>query len=933
MDAFLLKLDATGSNLVFSTYLGGTGDQIGQAVALDGSARPYVAGLSKLADSDGDAFVARLNPQGSAAEYSRTFGGALMDEALALVVDGDGQAIVTGHTDSTDFPTVSPIVGHVEGRECFFARLNAADGLLNYSTYMSGPGDQTCEAVGYHAASGFAYVGGTNQRFDPAGDAFVNKINFDASFTNGDWSRTILTSGQDAGTGLAVDGAGNVWLVGYTSADNFPQINPLQSRGGSDDGFVVRYDAAGTQTLASYLGGSAYEYATDAALDASGRLYVVGSSYSNFVLSALVYRLAPNGTGIQWQGAFGGAAQATAVATDGSAAYVGGRTDDWTATLPTSLYTTPRGDRDGLLAKIVDGTASVRVVDRAADETSANILVTISVEPPSLSDIPVQINSANGTAIYFSDYTLATPGVACQSWSATILAGQSTYTCRSRILHDTLDEDDEHFFVRIRDVVNASVADAEGRITILDNDPSPALSISDASTPEGSPCAPVSALFTVTLSTASGRVVDVPWATSNGTAVAGSDYTASSGSLRFEPDETSKTIMVPVLTDSSNEANQTFFVNLTAPPTATIADGQGVATISNSSFPTLAISDASAAEGTGIGGTLTVNVTSTPALDCAFGVSWATASGTASSADYVAATGTVSFAANQTSRTLAVALVGDALDELNETLLVNLAAPAWGVLGDGSATGTINDDDPTPALSIDNGGCSVAEGNTGAVNCPFVIRLSAISGRPVGFTSATANGTATAGSDYTAHSNVGRTISPGLQTLTVLVPVLGDSIDEPNETFALNLTAVTNATPGSLAGMATIVDDDVPAVTGSLRMRDSLLQVGETAGSVQLVVERVGGSAGNASVSYLASNGTAVAGFDYGAASGTLTWADGDASTRTLTLTIINDPAVEAQESFTIGLSQANGASLGTPITTTVTIIDGAQLLHVNGFE
>lgn len=932
MDAFLLKLDATGSNLVFSTYLGGTGDQIGQGVALDASGRPYIAGLTKLVDADGDAFVVRLSAQGNAAEYSRTFGGALMDEVLALVVDPAGQAVVTGHTESTDFPTVNPIHGHLGARECFLARLNAADGLLNYSTYVGGPDDQSCEAVGYHAASGFAYIGGTSKRFDPAGDAFVIKINFDASFTNGDWSRTIQTSGEDAGTGLAVDGAGNVWLVGHTGAENFPQMNPLQGRGGSDDVFVVRYDAAGNLTLASYLGSSATEYAADAALDASGRLYIVGS-YFGFEYSALVYRLAPNGSGIQWQGAFGGGAQATAAATDGSAAYIGGGTNDWSATTPTSLYSSPRGGRDGILAKLVEGTANVRVVDRAADETSANIVVTISVEPPSLLDIPMYVHEANGTALYTVDYTFGSTGIACHSLTTWVDAGRSTYTCRSRIVHDTLDEDDEHFFVRIQNVVNANVVDAEGRITILDNDPSPALTISDASTPEGSPCAPGSAVFTVTLSTASGRVVDVPWATGNGTALAGSDYTAASGTLRFEPGETSNTITVPVLTDLSNEANQTFFVNLTAPATATLADGQGVATIINSAFPTLAIGDISAAEGTGTGGTLNFNVTSTPAVDCAFSVGWTTASGTASSADFVAASGTLSFAANQTSRPIAVALMGDALDEPDETLLVNLVAPAWGVLGDGAATGTINDDDPTPTLSIDNGGCSVTEGNAGTINCPFVIRLSAISGRAVSFTSATANGTATAGSDYTAHSSIGRTLNPGLQALTVLVPVLGDGIDEPNETFALNLTAVTNATPGSLAGTGNIVDDDVPEATGSLRMRDAVLQVGETAGSLQVVVERVGGSGGNASVNYLTSNGTAVAGLDYGAASGTLTWPSGDASPRTLTLTIINDPAVEAQESFMIGLSQADGASLGSPISTTITIVDGAQLLHVNGFE
>ncbi len=1162
LDAFLLKLDAAGGALLYSTFLGNTGDQIGRAVVLDSAGRPYVAGYNAVSDADGDAFVLRLNAAGNLLEYSRTFGGSLADSALGLAVDGAGQAIVTGYTDSTDFPTVNPIHAHLGARECFFARLNAGDGLLNYSTFLGGTGDQTCAAVGYHAASGFAYVGGTNTRFDAAGDPVVLKLNFDSTFGNGDWSRTIQTGGADAGNGLAVDAVGSVWLVGNTEANDFPQQNTLQGRGGGPDAFVLRMDASGNQTLASYLGGFGSEYATDAALDASGRLHIAGS-HASFEYSALLWRLAPNGSGIDWQGDFGSGAQATAVATDGVASYLGGHTSGSSATTVGAFATSPRGGGDGWLAKVVAGTPSVRVGDRSYVESTVNLGVTISVEPPSLVDIPLHIHTADGSAQYTVDYTFTSSGTDCHSTGTWIPAGSPSYTCVTRLLHDTLDEDDEDFFVRIEDVVNANVADAEGRIVITDDDPRPSLSISDASAPEGDPCAPSELVFTVTLSRASGRVVEVPWATANGSALAGSDYVASSGSLRFEPGETSKTLSIPVLSDSLVEGNETLVVNLTEPPTAVLLDGQGVATISNSPFPTLAIANASAGEGTGQGGVLNFALTSSPALACAFDISWSTADGTAGSADYTAATGAAHFAAQQTSATVAVNLVGDSLDEPDETLQVNLGALAWGALGDGSATGTIldddaapalavdnggcsvteghsgsvscnfvarlsavsgrtvtfssatangsatagadytghastarsipagqttltiavpvlgdtldepnesfalnlsgianatpgtlsatgtindddaaptlsidnggctvteghsgsvncnfvarlsaassvavtfnsatangsasagadytghastarsipagqttltiavpvqgdtldednetfalnlngianatpgslsatgtiSDDDATPTLSIDNGGCSVTEGNSGSVNCSFVARLSAVSGRAVSFTTGTANGTATAGSDYTGHSAITRTLAAGNQTLTVLVPVLGDTADEPNETFTLNLTAVSNATPGTLSGTGTIIDDDEPVTPGTLRLRDATLLVGENSGSVQIVVERVGGSSGAASVQYATANGSAIAGLDYGAASGTLNWAAGDAGAKTITLSILFDPAVEPQESFTLNLSQASGASLGSPATTTVTIVDGAQMLHANGFE
>lgn len=1047
MDAFLLKLDAAGAGLVYSTFLGNTGDQIGRAVALDSAGRPYVAGSNAVSDPDGDAFVLRLNAAGNTLEYSRTFGGAMADAALALAVDGSGQAIVTGFTDSTDFPTVNPIHGHLGARECFFARLNASDGLLNYSTYLGGTGDQTCAAVGYHAASGFAYVGGSNTRFDAAGDPVVLKLNFDATFGNGDWSRTIQTTGADAGNGLAVDASGNVWLVGNTESDNFPQQNALQGRGGGPDAFVMRLDAAGNQTLASYLGSWGSEYAADVALDASGRVHIAGSSFG-YEYSALVYRLAANGGSIDWQGDFGSGAQAAAVATDGVATYLGGRTSGTSATTPAALATTPRGGGDGWLAKIVDGTSTLRVQDRTYVESPVNLGVTISVEPPSLLDIPLYIHNYDGTAVYTQDFTYATSGTGCHSITTSIPAGTPAYVCAVRLLQDTLDEDDEDFFVRIANVENANVADPEGRILITDDDPKPALSISDASTTEGDPCTPGSATFTVTLSRASGRVVEVPWATANGTAMAGADYIASSGSLRFEPGETTRTLAVPVLSDALAEGDENFVVNLAVPPTAGVSDGQGVATIGNSPFPTLAIADASANEGTGQGGVLNFTVNTSPALDCGFGVGWTTAPGTAGSGDYTAASGTLQFAPQQTSASIAINLVGDSLDEADETLLVNLAAPAWGALADGSAigtildddpaptigvdqggcsvaegnagssscifvvrlsaassrvvsfssatangtasagtdytahastarsiaagqtslsiavpvlgdtldedietfalnlgsianatpgslsaTGTITDDDAAPALSIDNGGCSVTEGNSGSVNCSFVARLSAISGRNVSFTTATANGTATAGSDYTAHSAITRTLAAGNQTLMVLVPVLGDTVDEPNESFALNFTAVTNATPGTLTGTGTIVDDDEPVATGSLRVREAALTVGENSGSVQIVVERVGGSSGAASVQYATANGSAIAGLDYGAASGTLNWAAGDASAKTVMLSILFDPAAEPQESFALNLSQASGATLGTPASSTITIIDGTQMLMQSGFE
>jgi choice-of-anchor C domain-containing protein len=433
-----------------------------------------------------------------------------------------------------------------------------------------------------------------------------------------------------------------------------------------------------------------------------------------------------------------------------------------------------------------------------------------------------------------------------------------------------------------------------------------------------------------------GPVIDAVQVKLAGEATLSGDYDAASGTLEFAPGQTSRTLGVVLRGDYAIEPAERFFVDLSVPVNASIADGRAEVSIQNDDAAgTIAFQSASASapENNGALG-LTIVRSGGQAQDVGVVLTPVSASATAGS-DFDATAQRIAFAGGQAAASAGVTLLDDVLDENDETFSAGLAGAFGGAAigATSSATATIVDNDPTPTLSIDNGGCSVTEGNAGSVNCSFVARLSAISGRNVSFTTATANGTATAGSDYTAHSAITRTLAAGNQTLAVLVPVLGDTIDEPNETFALNFTGVTNATPGTLAGTGTIVDDDEPLTPGSLRVREAALMVGENSGSVQIVVERIGGSSGAASVQYATANGSAIAGLDYGAASGTLNWAAGDASAKTITLSILFDPAAEPQESFALNLSQASGATLGMPASSTITIVDGTQLVMQNGFE
>jgi hypothetical protein len=199
----------------------------------------------------------------------------------------------------------------------------------------------------------------------------------------------------------------------------------------------------------------------------------------------------------------------------------------------------------------------------------------------------------------------------------------------------------------------------------------------------------------------------------------------------------------------------------------------------------LSITDASVTEGDGGTTTAVFTVTLSAASGRVVSVTYATADGTATAGtDYIGANGILVFAPGQTSRTLTVTVLGDTLDEPDETFTVNLSNAVNAAIADGQGVGTILDDDPEPTLSISD--TSVTEGNAGPVSAVFTVTLSAASGRVVSVTYATADGTATAGTDYIGANGI-LVFAPGQTSRTLTVTVNGDTLDEPDETFTVNL--------------------------------------------------------------------------------------------------------------------------------------------------
>ena len=472
-------------------------------------------------------------------------------------------------------------------------------------------------------------------------------------------------------------------------------------------------------------------------------------------------------------------------------------------------------------------------------------------------------------------------------------------------LDDEVSESEESFTVELYDATEAGVSESQGTGTgtIVDNDDMPMVSIDDAAPVDEGASTPAS--FKVTLSEASGQEVSVSYRTRDGTAMAGSDYTSTEGTLTFDAGDMEQTITVSVQDDSTPEDPETFTVELRSPSGATIGNGAATGTISDDDnsdpLPSLSISDV---ESVAEGGTAEFTVTLTPASTRLVTVSYETKDGTAlAGSDYTSVTDTLTFAATETAKTIQVSVLNDQTAEQDETFTVELSNPAGATMSDESGTATITDDDSAglPTISIDD---------APAVNEPgtaeFRVRLSAPAGNAgVTVDYGTVDGSAEAGSDYSAVMST-LTFAASEIEKTISVAVLNDSIAEQSETFAVELDNAVGATLLDRTGQGTINANDQGG-TLALSIRDApTVREGETA----LFQVRLSASGNQTvSVAYKAVDGTALSGTDYTPTQGTLNFGAGTTEL-TIAVPTVEDSTREQTETFTVMLSQATGAML-----------------------
>lgn len=394
--------------LLYSGFIGGANEEQAWGIAVDAAGNAFVTGGTyavttttnfpevvgpDLTHNGGlDAFVAKINPAGTALVYAGFIGGAGSDRGFGIAVDGEGDAFVTGETDSSPatFPKVGgPSLTFNGSTDAFVAKINPAGTALDYAGYIGGGDFDVGRGIAVDGA-GNAYVTGYTQSeqtlfpktggpgliYGGLGDAFVAKVN--PTGTALIYAGYIGGTSQDYGSAIAVDSAGHAYVAGatyaYTTTTTFPEVvGPDLTHNGNFDAFVAKVNPAGTSLVyAGFVGGAGYDWGNGIAVDRDGNAYVTGYTKSdqttfpavvgpdlsfNGNFDAFLAKVNPAGTNLIYAGYIGGANQdyGNAIAVDGAGnAYVTGATNSYTATLPVVVGPdlTHNGANDAIVAKV-----------------------------------------------------------------------------------------------------------------------------------------------------------------------------------------------------------------------------------------------------------------------------------------------------------------------------------------------------------------------------------------------------------------------------------------------------------------------------------------------------------------------------------------------------------------------------------------------------
>ena len=580
----------------------------------------------------------------------------------------------------------------------------------------------------------------------------------------------------------------------------------------------------------------------------------------------------------------------------------------------------------------------------ALEGTDGTITFQVSLSGPADRDVTVDFATADGTALAGQDYVAA-------AGTLTIAAGATSGEIVVAVLDDLVFEDPEAFTLTLSnadlDGAALSITNDSGTGSIADDDGLPTLAIADGAPDPAVEGTNPTITFMVSLSAPAQETVTVDFATLDGTALAGQDYVATSGSLVIPAGETSGEIVVAVLDDALFEKPEAFTVVLSNGAldgqALTITQASGTGTILDDlALPTVAISDGDPSPATeGSDGTITFTVSLSHLAAHDTVVEFATMDGTAlAGQDYLATAGSVTIAAGQASDTISVTVLDDGVFEDPESFTLEILGAAIDgmalTVDGGSGLGSIVDDEPAPTVAIDNGLPAPATEGTDSI-VSFTVTLSGPADREVTVDFTTVDGTALAGQDYVATSGM-LTIPAGATSGTIEVAILDDNAVEQPEAFTVQISNADldgqTLTITDDSGTGSIEDDDQVARILSIAP-DAVAEGGTLSFAVSVdvadptmeitadyeIVFRTPPGIGNADAADLAP-GTSL--------TGTVTIAAG-AQVGTIEIATIDDDIPEGLEAFDIVLSNLSPNVQPGTLTAAGTITDDDLILWRNG--
>lgn len=547
------------------------------------------------------------------------------------------------------------------------------------------------------------------------------------------------------------------------------------------------------------------------------------------------------------------------------------------------------------------GRPAVSISDATLDEGGGSMQFVVTLSRPSSSTVTVSYTPASGTATAGADFAAA-------GGNLTFAPGEVMKTIAIPIVNDTIAEGNEQFTVVLSSAGNADLGRSIGIGTIGASD-QPAqltlrISVWSPVVSEGDEYVE----YVVQLSAPSSQIVTVSFANSNMTASTGFDYLARSGTIAFNIGETTRVIRVPLLDDTTVERDEWLSLALSNPTNAVLGNAIArtllVDNDAPAGAPNIAIGDAVVDESDGYAW---FHVTLDRPFASTLTVSYATANGTAAAgADYLARTGTISFAPGQMVQSIPIPIVNDTAPEPDELFTVVLSGPSGGELARPVGTGLIGRNDGTPSASpiVSSHNVVVGEADQYA---EFVVQLSAPSEQVVSVGYSNSNVTASTGFDYVAVSGT-LVFEPGQTTKFVRVPVLDDTTAEQTEHFHLRLTSAVNATLGTDTYVASIVDNDAGPGQPAVYVNDAYVDESDGVARFTVTLDRPTGSI--LTVDYSTIGYTAVAGADFVPTSGTLRFAPG-VTAQTVLVPLIDDRGAEPDEIFYFQLSNPSFGTLG----------------------